>query len=118
MRPKLLVLVFTANHCPTAQAYEDRIQKLDADYKDKGVTLVAISPNDPLAVRLDELGFTDLGDTLDDMKLRAKDKGFTFPYLYDGETQATSRLYGPIATPHVFIFDRIPQAALFGTYRR
>lgn len=102
---KLLVLVFTANHCPTAQAYEERIQKLHDDYKDKGVALVAISPNDPLAVRLDELGFTDLSDTLDDMKQRAKDKHFTFPYLYDGETQAVSRQYGPIATPHVFVFD-------------
>jgi peroxiredoxin len=102
---KVLVLVFTANHCPTAQAYEERIQKLYDDYKDKGVALVAISPNDPLAVRLDELGFTDLSDTLDDMKQRAKDKHFTFPYLYDGETQAVSRQYGPIATPHVFIFD-------------
>jgi len=102
---KLLVLVFTANHCPTAQAYEERIQKLHDDYKDKGVVLVAVSPNDPLAVRLDEQGFTDLGDTLEDMKLRAKDKGFTFPYLYDGETQAMSRKYGPVATPHVFIFD-------------
>ena len=69
---KLLLVVFTCNHCPTAQAYEDRIIALEADYKDKGVALVAISPNDPLAVRLDELGYTDLGDSFDDMKLRAK----------------------------------------------
>src|SRR6478609_7763991 len=53
---KVLVIVFTTNHCPTAQAYEGRIKQLDADYKDKGVKLVAISPNDPQAVRLDELG--------------------------------------------------------------
>ena len=66
---KVLVLVFTANHCPTAQAYEDRIIRLHADYKDKGVALVAISPNDPLAVRLDELGYSDLGDSFEDMKL-------------------------------------------------
>jgi peroxiredoxin len=111
---KLLVLVFTANHCPTAQAYEERIQKLYSDYKDKGVALVAISPNDPLAVRLDELGFTDLGDSLEDMKLRAKDKGFAFPYLYDGETQAASRQYGPIATPHVFIFDALRKLRFSG----
>jgi thiol-disulfide isomerase/thioredoxin len=102
---KVLVLVFTCNHCPTAQAYEDRIIKLAADYKDKGVALVAISPNDAKAVRLDELGYTDLGDSLEDMKIRAKDKGFKFPYLYDGEKQEVSKAYGPVATPHVFVFD-------------
>jgi thiol-disulfide isomerase/thioredoxin len=103
---RVLVVVFTCNHCPTAQAYEDRIIKLQADYKDKGVALVAISPNDPLAVRLDELGYTDLGDSFEDMKLRAKARGFRFPYLYDGETQKASLAYGVLATPHVFIFDR------------
>ena len=102
---KVLVVVFTCNHCPTAQAYEDRIQKLADDYRDKGVALVAISPNDALAVRLDELGYTDVGDSLEDMKIRAKDRSFSFPYLYDGETQQVSRAYGPVATPHVFIFD-------------
>ncbi len=56
-------------------------------------------------MRLDELGYTDLGDSLEDMKIRAKDRGWTFPYLYDGETQAMSRQYGPVATPHVFVFD-------------
>lgn len=102
---KVLVVVFTCNHCPTAQAYEDRIIKLAADYKDKGVALVAISPNDAKAVRLDELGYTDLGDSLEDMKIRAKDKGFKFPYLYDGDKQEVSKAYGPVATPHVFVFD-------------
>lgn len=103
---KLLVIIFTCNHCPTAQAYEARIKKLHGDYKDKGVALVAISPNDPLAVRLDELGYTEFGDSLEEMKIRAKDQGFAFPYLYDGETQATSRAYGVVATPHVYIFDK------------
>lgn len=102
---KVLVIVFTTNHCPTSQAYEDRIQKLAVDYKDKGVALVAISPNDPKAVRLDELGYTDVGDTLEDMKIRAKDKGFQFPYLYDGDKQEVSKAYGPTTTPHVFVFD-------------
>jgi peroxiredoxin len=104
-KAKVLVIVFTCNHCPTAQAYEERIKKLAADYKDKGVALVAISPNDAKAVRLDELGYTDLGDSLDDMKIRAKDKGFNFPYLYDGDKQEVSKAYGPVATPHVFVFD-------------
>jgi peroxiredoxin len=102
----VLVVVFTCNHCPTAQAYEKRLAEFHAAYKDKGVALVAISPNDPLAVRLDELGYTDLGDSFDDMKVRASDHQFAYPYLYDGETQATSRAYGVLATPHVFVFDK------------
>jgi len=102
---KLLLVVFTCNHCPTAQAYEGRIAQLHADYKDRGVALVAISPNDDQAVRLDELGYTDLGDSLADMKLRAEERKFEFPYLYDGETQATAAAYGVVATPQVFLFD-------------
>jgi thiol-disulfide isomerase/thioredoxin len=103
---KVLVVIFTCNHCPTAQAYEERIIKLAADYKDKGVAVVAISPNDPKAVRLDELGYTDLSDSFEEMKLRAKSRKFPFPYLYDGDTQKTALAYGVLATPHVFIFDQ------------
>jgi thiol-disulfide isomerase/thioredoxin len=103
---KVLVIVFTCNHCPTAQLYEPRIKKLAADYRDKGVALVAIEPNNPNAIRLDELGYTDVSDSLDEMKIRASYRHFNFPYLYDGETQSVSRAYGPKATPHVFIFDR------------
>src|SRR5262249_14459096 len=102
---KVLVVIFTCNHCPTAQAYEARIARLHADYRDKGVSVVAISPNDPLAVRLDELGYTDLGDSFEEMKIRARDHHFAYPYLYDGETQAMAKAFGVLATPHVFIFD-------------
>jgi thiol-disulfide isomerase/thioredoxin len=102
---KILVIVFSCNHCPTAQAYEGRIKELAKRYRPKGVALVMISPNDPKALRLDELGYTDVGDSLEDMKLRAKEQGFDFPYLYDGEDQKVSRKYGPLATPHVFVFD-------------
>ena len=104
-KAKVLVLVFTANHCPTAQAYEDRIAKLHTDFASRGVQLVLVSPNDPLALRLDEQGWTDMGDTLEEMKIRARDRGWSFPYLYDGETESMSRQYGPVATPHVFVFD-------------
>jgi thiol-disulfide isomerase/thioredoxin len=103
---KILVIVFTCNHCPTAQAYEDRIIQLAKDYKNKSVAIVAINPNDPSAVRLDELGYTDMGDTFAEMKRRAKQKNFNFPYLYDGGTQSVAKAYGPSATPHVFIFDK------------
>jgi peroxiredoxin len=102
---RVLVVIFTCNHCPTAQAYEARIAKLNADYRDKGMALVAISPNDPKAVRLDELGYTDLSDSFEEMKIRAKDHHYTYPYLYDGETQETAKAYGVLATPHVYIFD-------------
>src|SRR6185437_7857452 len=71
-----------------------------------GVTLVAIEPNNPNAIRLDELGYTDVSDSLDEMKIRAAYRHFNFPYLYDGETQSVARAYGPQATPHVFIFDQ------------
>jgi thiol-disulfide isomerase/thioredoxin len=103
---KILVLIFTCSHCPTAQAYEERIIKLVDDYQDKGIAIVGISCNDPLAVRLDELGYSDLGDSYADCKTRALEKGFNFPYLYDGDHQALSLACGAVATPHVFIFDQ------------
>lgn len=102
---KFLVVLFTCNHCPTAQAYEDRIIKMVDQYAAGGVAFVGISPNDPETVSLSELGYSDLNDDLKDMKIRAEDKSYNFPYLYDGETQETSIAYGPVATPHVFVFD-------------
>jgi len=103
---KVLVIVFTCVHCPTAQLYEGRIKKLAEDYRESGVALVAIQPNNPKSVRLDEMGYTDLSDSLPEMKIRAAYRNFNFPFLYDGETQAVARAYGPTATPHVFVFDR------------
>jgi thiol-disulfide isomerase/thioredoxin len=103
---KVLVIVFTCNHCPTAQLYESRIKKLADDYRNKDVSLVAIEPNNPNAIRLDELGYTDVSDSLDEMKIRSAYRHFNFPYLYDGDTQSVARAYGPKATPHVFIFDQ------------
>ena len=102
----VLVVVFTCNHCPTAQAYEERIKKLTSDYKAQKVAVVAISSNDPNAIRLDELGYTDLSDTYEEMKIRAKDLNYNFPYLFDGGDQKTALAYGPVATPHIFIFDK------------
>src|SRR5262249_33767138 len=77
---------------------------------------VAINPNDPLAVRLDELGYTDLADSFEDMKIRAKDKKFPFPYLNDGETQRTAKAYGVLATPHVFVFDQARKLRYVGRF--
>ena len=103
---KVLVVVFTCNHCPTAQAYEDRLIQLTKDYAGKGVSVIAIMPNDPKSITLNELDYSDMGDSFEEMKIRAKQKKFNFPYLYDGATQAVSRAYGPSTTPHVFIFDK------------
>ncbi len=102
---RCLVVVFSCNHCPTAQAYEDRLIRVFQDYRPKSVGMVMISPNSPRTLNLAEMGYTDLGDTLADMKVRAKDKKFPFPYLYDGDEQRAALAYGPVATPHVFIFD-------------
>jgi thiol-disulfide isomerase/thioredoxin len=103
---RLLVVVFTCNHCPTAQYYEGRIKQLVTDYRGKGVALVAISPNHPGAVRPDELGYADMGDSFEEMKIRARDHAFNFPYLYGGaEHEPVSKAYGPVATPHAFVFD-------------
>jgi peroxiredoxin len=102
---KLLVIIFTADHCPTAQAYEDRIMKLYQEFHPEGVEFVLISPNNPHAVCLEEIGYSDLGDSFDEMKIRAKDKKYPMTYLYDGDKQETAKAYGPTTTPHVFIFD-------------
>ena len=102
----VLVIIFSCNHCPTAQAYEDRIIALAKDYKPKGVAVVMISPNSLQGLNLSELGYSDMGDSFEEMKMRAEDKGFSFPYLYDGDEQKTALAYGPVATPHCFVFDR------------
>jgi peroxiredoxin len=105
-KASVLVIVFSCNHCPTAQAYEERIIALSGDYKQKGVDLVMISPNSVTALNYSELGYTDIGDSYEEMKIRARDKGFNFPYLYDGDSQKTALAYGPVATPHCFVFDK------------
>lgn len=104
-KAKILVLVFTCAHCPTAQNYQERIKKLVTDYSPKGVTLVAINPNHADSVRLDELAYSDVSDSFDELKERAKQEKFNFVWLDDGPKQEVSHKYGPVATPHVFIFD-------------
>lgn len=105
-KAKVLVVIFSCNHCPTAQAYEDRIISIVNDYKPKGVDIVMISPNSVKALNYSELGYTDMGDSFEEMIQRAADKKFQFPYLYDGDDQKSALAYGPAATPHCFVFDR------------
>ena len=104
-KAKILVVVFTCNHCPTAQAYEERLKLLVDDYQGKGVAFVAISPNDENSVRLNELGYTDVSDSFAEMKIRAAHKKFDYPYLYEGDKTGVARAYGPAATPQAFAFD-------------
>ena len=103
---KILAIIFTCNHCPVAQMYEHRIKQLVADYSNRSVAFVVIMGNDDRAEKFSEWGFTDVGDSFEDMKIRAAYRGLTYPYLYDGAAQAVTRKYGPTATPHIFIFDQ------------
>jgi peroxiredoxin len=102
----VLMVVFLSDHCPVSHAAETRLLPLYAEMKKRGLAVVAICPNDPAAMAIAELGYTKYSDSYEDMKLYAKERGFTFPYLYDGDTQKTAKAYGCLCTPHVFIFDR------------
>ena len=93
---ELLVVVFTCNHCPYAKACEDRLIEIQRDYRDRGVELVAINPNDAEK-------YPD--DSFEKMKERAASKGFNFPYLRD-ESQEVARAYDAACTPDIFVFDR------------
>ena len=103
---RVLAVVFTCNTCPASQLYEARIRRLHEDYRDKGVTVVAINANKPAALRLADLSHTDVGETLDDMKARAAHRRLEYPYLSDGESQAVTRQFGVVTLPHVFVFDQ------------
>lgn len=103
---KILAIVFECNHCPVSQLYEGRIEKLYRDYRNKGVAFVAINPNNPKSIRLNELGYTDVTDSLEEMKIRKAFRGIDWPYLYDGETQSVSIKFGVVATPHIYLFDQ------------
>ena len=93
---KGFIVIFTCNTCPYSVAYEDRIIALDKKYKSKGYPVIAINPNDPAAIE---------GDELADMKVRAVEKGFTFPYLQDVGQQVYPQ-YGATKTPHVFVLQK------------
>jgi len=102
---KVLVIAFMSNHCPDSQAAEGRLKQMVSAMSPQGVMLVAINPNNPEGLRDEELGYSKYNDSLAEMKLHAREQGFNFPYLYDGETQRTAKAYGCLATPHVFVFD-------------
>ena len=103
---KVLAVVFTGNGCPSSQLYESRIQKLHDDYRRKGVAVVVINPNRPSLLEPADLAYSDVGETLDDMKARVAYRRLTYPYLSDGETQAAAKQFKVRTTPHVFVFDQ------------
>jgi thiol-disulfide isomerase/thioredoxin len=102
---RVLAVVFTCNHCAAAQRYESRLKKIDEDYRTRGVTLVAINADNPDAIPLSELTYSDGGDSLADMKARASYRQLRYPYLYDGETQTVSTKFGVETLPQIFVFD-------------
>jgi thiol-disulfide isomerase/thioredoxin len=101
-----LIVIFLSNHCPVSHAAETRFIPFVAGLQGKGVGVVAINPNSMEGLSLDELGYSKYGDSYGEMKLYAKERGFNFPYVYDGATQATAMAYGCLCTPHMFIFDQ------------
>jgi glutathione peroxidase-family protein len=102
----VLAVIFISNQCPTSQAYEDRIIELVDDYKDENVQIVGISPNSILTSTPEDLSYSELGDSFEEMKFRAREKNYNFPYLYDGDTQQATIRFGPTATPYAFVFDQ------------
>jgi len=102
----ILVVYFTSNHCPICHAHDPRLVALTKELAGKSVDIVAINPNSGDGLRPAELGYSKYDDSFEDMTPYAKDEGFTFPYLYDGETQAIAKAYGCLATPHMFVFDK------------
>jgi len=111
-----LMVIFLSNHCPVSHAAQTRLIPLVARTKGKGLAVVAINPNNPAGLQIDELGYTKYDDTFDGMKGYAKESGFNFPYLYDGDTQVTAKAYGCLCTPHVFIFDAARHLCYVGRY--
>jgi len=95
-KAKGFIVVFTCNHCPYAKKYEDRINALNIKYKSQGYPVIAINSDDSTS---------DPEDSYTNMQIRAKEKGFTFPYLLDG-TQEIAKTYGATKTPHVYVLQK------------
>jgi peroxiredoxin len=113
---EVLLVLFTSNHCPTSHGMEGRLQQLRDRFRGRSFALVAINPNHPDGLSVNELGYGEYGDSFEEMKPYAAKLGWDFPYLYDGDKQLTARAYGCLATPHVFIFDRARKLRYAGAF--
>jgi peroxiredoxin len=94
---KGFIVIFSCNHCPYVVAYEDRMVELHNKFAPKGYPVIAINPNDPEV---------QPQDSYELMQVRAKEKGFTFPYLFD-DGQKIYPQYGATRTPHVYLLERV-----------
>lgn len=112
----VLAVVFLSNHCPDSNATAPRLIAWARTLTNRRLAIVAINPNHPEALSVDELGYSPYNDSFDEMKRYSADLGFVFPYLYDGETQMTARAYGCLCTPHLFVFDRERRLRYKGHY--
>lgn len=101
---KALIVIFSCNHCPYVQAYEDRIKQIQSDYAGKGVSVVAINSNE-------DTGYPE--DSFENMKKLAAEKKFNFLYLRD-EDQSVARAYDATHTPEIFLFDKDRKLAFHG----
>jgi peroxiredoxin len=99
---KGFIVVFTCNTCPYAVAYEDRVEALNKKYAKKGYPVIAIMPNNVS---------TKPGDSMEAMQQRAKEKGFTFPYLMDAD-QSIYPQFGATKTPHIYILEATAKGAV------
>ena len=103
----VLAVVFTCNTCPASQRYEGRLQAIYDEFHSRGLALVAINPNDPGALRSEDLKYSEVGESLDDMKVRAAFRRLTYPYLSESRgTRGAAQAFGVTAMPHIFVFDR------------
>jgi peroxiredoxin len=102
----VLIVIFLSNHCPVSHAADSRFVPFVASLAGKGVGVIAINPNSVEGLRIEELGYAKYSDSYDEMKLYAKERGFNFPYAYDGGHQVAAKAYGCLCTPHMFVFDR------------
>lgn len=102
---KVFMVVFLSNHCPYSHAQESRLIPYVKKMMPKGLKVVAIQPNTPLPEQASGLAYSKYNDSFEEMKLYAKENGFPFDYLYDGDTQEVAKAYGALATPHVYLFD-------------
>jgi peroxiredoxin len=93
---KGFIVVFTSNHCPFSKSYEDRVVALNNKFSSQGFPVIAINPNDPEAYEEDSFA---------NMQARAKEKGYTYPYLAD-DTQTVSKLFGAMRTPQVYVLKK------------
>ena len=101
---KALIVIFSCNHCPYVIAYEERMKQIQEDYSLKGVAIVAINSND-------DKEYPD--DSFENMKKRADEKNFNFPYLRD-ESQEIAKAFDATHTPEIFLFDEKRELAFHG----